>query len=166
MPTEISFKSPEDGGGALDYPVNAGKIPVTAVNGSSYFDSAESFAMIRGGHIDTAIMGGLQVDKKGNLANWAVPGEPLLGVGGAMDLASGAGKLIITMMHTERNGDPKIVPLCDLPLPAFSAVDMIITDLAVFKFEKEGLTLTDLMPGATLEEVREKTSAKFIEKLD
>jgi 3-oxoacid CoA-transferase len=99
-----------EAGGAMDYPVNAGKIPVTALPGSSYFDSADSFAMIRGGHVDVAIMGGLQVDEAGNLANWAVPGKPLLGVGGAMDLASGAKKLIITMTHASREGEAKIVP--------------------------------------------------------
>lgn len=156
---------PEDGGGAMDYPVNAGKIPVTALPGTSYFDSTDSFAMIRGGHIDTAVMGGLQVDEAGNLANWAVPGEPLLGVGGAMDLASGAKKLIITMMHTERDGTSKIVPVCDLPLTALKSVDVVITDLAVFKYIDGKLTLTEVMPGATLEEVREKTPAKFIENL-
>ncbi|MHA6727866.1 3-oxoacid CoA-transferase subunit B [Chryseobacterium sp. A301] len=157
--------SPKEGG-AMDYPVNAGKLPVSALRGTSYFDSAESFAMIRGGHIDVAIMGGLQVDEKANLANWAVPGEPLLGVGGAMDLASGAKKLIITMMHTERNGDPKIVPACDLPITTRSAVDMIITDLAVFQYIDSKLTLIELMPGITIEEVREKTSAEFVEKLN
>ncbi|MDO5655975.1 MAG: 3-oxoacid CoA-transferase [Flavobacteriaceae bacterium] len=157
---------PEDGGGALEYPVNAGKIPVTALPGTSYFDSVDSFAMIRGGHIDTAVMGGLQVDENANLANWAVPGEPLLGVGGAMDLASGAKKLIITMMHTERDGSPKIVPTCDLPLTTKGAVDMLITDLAVFRFIDGKLTLTELLPGATLEEVRAKTSAHFVEKIE
>jgi len=155
--------SPKDGGGALNYPVNAGKIPVTALNGSSYFDSARSFAMIRGGHVDVAIMGGLQVDEFGNLANWAVPGKPLLGVGGAMDLASGAKKLIITLTHTSRDGTSKIVPKCTLPITAMQAVDMIITDLAVFKFIEGQLTLVELMPDITLEEVREKTTAKFIE---
>ena len=96
-------------GGALNYPVNAGKAPVTALPGSSYFDSADSFAMIRGGHVDVAIMGGLQVDEGGNLANWAIPGKPLLGVGGAMDLASGARRLIITMTHCNRDGSAKLV---------------------------------------------------------
>lgn len=157
--------APVDGGGAMDYPVNAGKVPVTALNGSSYFDSADSFAMIRGKHVDVAIMGGLQVDEAANLANWAVPGQPLLGVGGAMDLASGAKKLIITMMHNEKNGDAKIVPLCDLPLTALKAVDMVITDKAVFEFIDGKLILTEVMPGATLEEVRENTTAKFIERL-
>lgn len=154
-----------ESGGAMDYPVNAGKQPVTALPGASYFDSALSFAMIRGGHIDVAIMGGLQVDESANLANWAVPGKPLLGVGGAMDLASGARRLIITMTHTSRDGQPKIVPACTLPLTARQAVDMVITDLAVFEFVNGQLTLTELMPGATLDEVRAKTSARFVERL-
>lgn len=154
--------APEDGGGAMDYPVNAGKVPVTALKGSSYFDSADSFAMIRGGHIDVAIMGGLQVDEEGNLANWAVPGKPLLGVGGAMDLASGAKKLIITMTHTNSDGSPKVVKKCTLPLTALNAVKMIITDKAVFEFINGRLTLTGLMPGATLDEVKASVSASFI----
>lgn len=157
--------APTDGGGAMDYPVNAGKIPVTALDGSSYFDSADSFAMIRGKHVDVAVMGGLQVDNAANLANWAVPGQPLLGVGGAMDLASGAKKLIITMMHTEKNGDAKVVSSCDLPLTAIKAVDMVITDKAVFEFINGELTLTEIMPGSTLEEVRATTTANFIEDL-
>jgi 3-oxoacid CoA-transferase len=152
-------------GGAMEYPVNAGKIPVTALPGSSYFDSADSFAMIRGGHIDVAIMGGLEVDEQANLANWAVPNKPLLGVGGAMDLASGARRLIITMIHTNPDKSPKIVPSCTLPLTATGVVDMIITELAVFRFLEGQLTLVELMPGATLDEVRAKTSAAFKEKL-
>jgi 3-oxoacid CoA-transferase len=157
--------SPKDGGGAMDYPVNAGKVPVTALPGSAYFDSADSFAMIRGGHIDVAIMGGLEVDEKRNLANWAVPGKPLLGVGGAMDLASGAKKLIITLVHTDPDGTSKIVPECKLPLTAHKVVDMIITDLAVFTFEDRQLILKELSPGVTLEEIRTKTAARFVEKL-
>lgn len=153
------------GGGAMDYPVNAGKIPVTALPGSSYFDSADSFAMIRGGHVDVAIMGGLEVDARANLANWAVPGKPLLGVGGAMDLASGAKRLIVTMTHTSPNGAPKIVPECALPLTAVGVVDVVITDLAVFRFVRGQLTLVEIMPGATLDEVRAKTSAPFVEQL-
>jgi 3-oxoacid CoA-transferase len=152
---------PADGGGAMDYPVNAGKIPVTALPGSSYFDSSESFGMIRGGHIDVAIMGGLEVDQSGNLANWAVPGQPLLGVGGAMDLASGAKRLIITMMHTNPDGTSKIVPQCTLPLTALNAVDMIITDLAVFRVVNKELVLTQIMPGADLDLVKEKTAASY-----
>ncbi|MEM1189680.1 MAG: 3-oxoacid CoA-transferase [Pseudomonadota bacterium] len=148
-------------GGAMDYPVNAGKIPVTALPGSSYFDSAKSFGMIRGGHIDAAIMGGLQVDASANLANWAVPGKPLLGVGGAMDLARGARRLIITMSHTDRSGGSKIVEQCSLPVTALGAVDVIITELAVFRFPDGRLTLTGLMPGSTLDRVREQTEAAF-----
>ncbi len=148
-------------GGALDYPVNAGKAPVTALPGSSYFDSADSFAMIRGGHVDVAIMGGLQVDQSGDLANWAIPGKPLLGVGGAMDLASGARRLIITMTHNGRDGSPKIVPKCSLPLTAVGAIDLLITELAVFAFGAGEMRLVELMPEATLDEVKAKTAAAF-----
>lgn len=156
--------SPETGG-AMDYPVNAGKIPVTALPGASYFDSAKSFGMIRGGHVDVAIMGGLQVAANGDFANWAVPGKPLLGVGGAMDLASGAKKLIVVMSHTDPDGSPKIVERCSLPLTAKGVVDVIITDKAVFEFLEGQLTLTELMPGATLEDVRATTGAAFAERL-
>jgi 3-oxoacid CoA-transferase len=156
---------PPESGGALDYPINASKIPVTALSGSSYFDSAESFAMIRGGHIDVAILGGLQVDEQANLANWAVPGKPLLGVGGAMDLASGAKKLIITMTHTDRDGQPKIVPNCTLALTAGGQVKMIITELAVFAFEGGQLVLHELMPGTSLDEVEANTAAHYIQRL-
>ena len=148
-------------GGAMDYPVNAGKIPVTALPGSSYFDSASSFGMIRGGHVDVAIIGGLQVDESANLANWAVPGKPLLGVGGAMDLASGVRKLIVTMMHTSRDGGAKIVPECTLPLTAAGTVSVVVTELAKFRFVDGQLTLVEVMPGATLEEIRAKTTAQF-----
>lgn len=152
---------PEDGGGALHHPVNAGKIPVTALPGASYFDSTISFGMIRGKHVDVAIMGGLEVDTQANLANWAVPGKPLLGVGGAMDLASGAKKLIITMQHCNSDGSSKIVENCSLPLTAIGAVDMVITELAVFEFINGKLTLTELMPGSDLETVKANTSATF-----
>jgi 3-oxoacid CoA-transferase len=149
-------------GGALDYPVNAGKVPVMPLPGSSYFDSADSFAMIRGGHVDVAIMGGLQVDEAANLANWAIPGKPLLGVGGAMDLAAGARRLIITMNHTSPRGEAKIVPTCTLPLTAAGVVDLVITELAVFGWRNGRLTLNELMPGATLAEVQAKTTAEFV----
>ena len=155
-----------ESGGAMEYPINASKIPVTALPGSSYFDSADSFAMIRGGHVDVAIMGGLQVDAQANLANWAAPGRPLLGVGGAMDLASGARRLIVTMTHNSRDGSSKIVPACTLPLTATGAVDVIITELAVFRFLDGRLTVTELMEGASLEGVRAKTEAKFEIALD
>lgn len=151
-----------ESGGAMDYPVNAGKIPVTALPGASYFESTTSFGMIRGGHVDVAIMGGLQVDAAGNLANWAVPGKPLLGVGGAMDLASGADKLIVTMQHCDRSGTSKVVKNCDLPLTAKGVVDVLITDRAVFRFTDQGMTLVSLMPGYTLEQIQESTNAGFV----
>ncbi len=153
--------SPE-AGSALDFPVNAGKAPVTGLPGSSYFDSADSFAMIRGGHVDVAIMGGLQVDEHANLANWAVPGKPLLGVGGAMDLASGARRLIVVMTHAHPDGTAKIVADCNLPLTVRAAVDVVITELAVFRFAGGRLTLSELMPGVTLDEVRARTAANFV----
>lgn len=152
-------------GGAMEHPVNAGKVPVTALPGATYFDSASSFAMIRGGHVDVAVMGGLQVDASGNLANWAVPGKPLLGVGGAMDLASGARTLIVTMTHTSRDGAPKIVPECTLPLTTRQRVDVVVTDKAVFRFREGQLVLTELMGEATLDEVRRLTPAPFVEDL-
>lgn len=152
--------SPQEGG-ALDYPVNAGKIPVTALPGSSYFDSSDSFVMIRGGHVDVAVMGGLQVDESANLANWAVPGKPLLGVGGAMDLAQGARRLIVTMTHRHTDGSPKIVPECELPLTAQGTVNSLITELAVYEFIDGELTLIEIMPGSSLDEVRAHTSASF-----
>jgi 3-oxoacid CoA-transferase len=145
----------------MDYPVNAGKIPVTALPGSSYFDSANSFAMIRGGHVDVAVMGGLQVDRQANLANWAVPGKPLLGVGGAMDLASGARRLIVTMTHTSRDGKPKLVSKCTLPLTATRAVNVLITDLAKFRFVAGEIRLVALLPGASLEDVENNTDADY-----
>ena len=150
-----------ESGGALEYPVNAGKIPVTALPGASYFDSATSFAMIRGGHVDVAIMGGLQVDQQGNLANWAVPGKPLLGVGGAMDLASGANKLIVTMTHCARDGSSKVVRACTLPLTARDVVDVLITDLAIFRFRDGQMVLEGLLPGATPEDVAASTEAEY-----
>lgn len=153
-------------GGAMQYPINASKVPVTALPGSSYFDSADSFAMIRGGHVDVAIMGGLQVDEAGNLANWAVPGKPLLGVGGAMDLASGAKRLIVTMEHTTRDGAAKIVPSCTLSLTANAAVDVVITELAIFRYLAGQLTLVALMPDATLDEIADKTTARFVVSLE
>jgi 3-oxoacid CoA-transferase len=152
-------------GSALDYPVNAGKIPVSALPGSSFFDSADSFALIRGGHIDVAVMGGLQVDEAGDLSNWAIPGKPLLGMGGAMDLATGAKKLIVTMTHTGPGGEPKIVPRCTLPLTAAGVVDLVITELGVFAYPDGRLTLVELQPGVVLEQVRASTAAAFAEGL-
>jgi 3-oxoacid CoA-transferase len=148
-------------GGALEYPTDAGKRPVTALPGHSYFDSAASFAMIRGGHVDVAVLGALQVDQQGTLANWSVPGRPLLGVGGAMDLARGARRVIATMLHTTRQGQPKLVPACSLPITAPRCVDTLVTELALFRFRDGRAVLEEIAPGSTLDEVRSRTSAEF-----
>ncbi|WP_284036525.1 3-oxoacid CoA-transferase subunit B [Neobacillus sp. 114] len=141
--------------------VNAGKLPISEGIGASYFNSAESFAMIRGGHVNIAILGALQVDQEGYIANWAIPGKNIMGVGGAMDLLSGAGKVIVTTNHTSKNGESKIVAQCSYPITSLRKVDVIITELAVFKIEDGKLVLKELMPGVSLDEVKEKTEASF-----
>lgn len=141
--------------------VNAGKLPVGEAVGASYFSSADSFGMIRGGHVDVAILGALQVDEQGIIANWAVPGKGIIGVGGAMDLLIGANQIIITMGHTARNGTSKIIKECTFPITSTRSVDMIITELAVFKVIDKKLVLSEIMPGASLEEIKEKTNASF-----
>ncbi|RST77206.1 3-oxoacid CoA-transferase subunit B [Siminovitchia acidinfaciens] len=141
--------------------VNAGKLPVGEAVGASYFHSADSFAMIRGGHVDVAILGALQVDGNGMVANWAIPGKDIIGVGGAMDLLSGAQKIIITMGHVSKDGSPKFVERCTFPITAERIADVIITDLAVFHWRDGGYELTELMGDATLEEVKGKTTAGF-----
>jgi acetate CoA/acetoacetate CoA-transferase beta subunit len=145
--------------------VNAGKLPVGEAIGASYFDSAESFAMIRGGHVDVAILGALQVGQTGEIANWAVPGKNIMGVGGAMDLIAGAKRIIVTMSHTSKQGISKILKKCTYPITSTRSIDLIITELAVFKIEDRQLKLIEIMPGATLEEIREKTDAEFITEL-
>ncbi|PWA08030.1 succinyl-CoA--3-ketoacid-CoA transferase [Pueribacillus theae] len=145
--------------------VNAGKLPVGEAVGASYFNSADSFAMIRGGHIDVAILGVLQVDQTGVIANWAVPGKNIMGVGGAMDLLIGAKKVIVVMTHTNKDGSSKMLKECTYPITSTRSVDMIITELAVFKVVDKSLRLVELMPGVTIEEVRAKTEADFIEQL-
>ncbi|MBD8005937.1 3-oxoacid CoA-transferase subunit B [Bacillus norwichensis] len=141
--------------------VNAGKLPIGEAIGASYFHSADSFAMIRGGHVDVAILGALQVDGSGLVANWAIPGKDIIGVGGAMDLLSGAKKIIITMSHVSKDGTPKFVKECTFPITSTRIADVIITDLAVFIWKEEGYVLTELMGNATLSEVKEKTTAHF-----
>lgn len=141
--------------------VNAGKLPVGEAIGASYFHSADSFAMIRGGHVDVAILGALQVDSKGLVANWAIPGKDIIGVGGAMDLLVGAKKIIITTNHIAKDGSPKIVDECTYPVTSNRPADVIITDLAVFKWEEDGYELTELIGDATLNEVEEKTTAHY-----
>ncbi|BDG59831.1 3-oxoacid CoA-transferase subunit B [Caldinitratiruptor microaerophilus] len=144
------------------YLINAGKQPVTELPGASYFHSADSFAMIRGGHIDVAILGALQVDERGRVANWAVPGRSVLGVGGAMDLLTGARRVIVTMTHTGPGGEPKLVPECTYPITSVRPVDVVVTDLAVFRWvNREGLVLTEVAPGVTVDDVRARTAARF-----
>ena len=141
--------------------INAGKLPVGEAIGASYFNSAESFAMIRGGHVDVAILGVLQVDQTGVIANWAVPGKNIMGVGGAMDLLVGAKKVILAMTHTNKDGSSKILKKCTYPITSTRSVDVIITELAVFHVVEKQLKLVEMMPGVTLEEVRAKTEAEF-----
>ncbi|WP_419180341.1 3-oxoacid CoA-transferase subunit B [Bacillus xiapuensis] len=141
--------------------INAGKETVTAVDGSSYFDSAESFAMIRGGHIDLAILGGMEVSETGDLANWMIPGKMIKGMGGAMDLVNGAKKVVVVMEHVNKHGESKVKQACTLPLTGKNVVHRLITDLAVFDFTEDGMILSELQEGTTIKEVQEKTEASF-----
>ena len=142
--------------------INAGKETVTEAPGCSYFNSAESFAMVRGGHIDLTVLGALQVDEEGNLANWSVPGKMIKGMGGAMDLVAGAKKVIIAMEHTTRDGGHKIVKKCTLPLTGMKVVDLIVTELAVVEVTPRGLVLKEIASGTTLDAVRKATGADLI----
>jgi 3-oxoacid CoA-transferase subunit B len=144
--------------------INAGKQTITELATSSYFSSADSFAMIRGGHIALSILGGMQVSQDGDLANWMVPGKMVKGMGGAMDLVAGVRRVVVVMDHVEKSGRPKLLKTCTLPLTGRRVVDMLVTDLAVFAIDRRGgggMTLTELASDVGLEEVRDKTEAAF-----
>ena len=160
----LGYGGIKDGGDYDQDLINAGGQPVTLLPGASFFDSATSFGMIRGGHIDVAVLGGLQVSERGDLANWYVPDRGGGSVGGAMDLAVGARRLIVVMEHTTREGAPRILRECDYPLTGQACVDLIVTDLAVIEVTPDGLVLTEVAPGVHPEDVRRLTQAPLADR--
>ncbi|MFN8674580.1 MAG: CoA transferase subunit B [Candidatus Sericytochromatia bacterium] len=142
--------------------INAGKQTITTIEGASFFSSADSFAMIRGGHVDLTVLGALEVDEEGNLANWMVPGKMVKGMGGAMDLVAGAKKVIVCMQHKNKAGESKVLKKCTLPLTGVKCVSKIVTDMAVMEFTEKGLKLLEKAPNTTVEDIMASTEAKLI----
>src|SRR5215211_7375563 len=146
--------------------INAGKQTISELDSSSYFDSAASFAMIRGGHIDLTVLGAMEVSEKGDIANWMIPGKMIKGMGGAMDLVASARNIIVAMMHTNPKGESKLLPACTLPLTGVNCVKKIVTELAVLDVTENGFKLIERAPGVTIEEIKAKTAGKLIVEID